>query len=350
MSIRIEDYIPFDYMRYAGEILPALEQATRGNTIPLSELITSATHFSLKLRSKYALPLPEDESNSWLWPFEGLFDASTLRRIKSGEAWDPWKALATVVPTLEGKSLTTLGKFGEMLKFHLFATFCCEVPPWLVKWPNPYAGFASQQWYDGEVIWHEEVTFVWNAYCARDKEMQALWGAFYRPAPPDLMQLLHIHDDSSSVISEYTPRYMNIFSETEKEMSISGFITLEEIQHLLEHVRIHERPVLDSIIDDCIRYGESRYWAIDIEALSGDAIKSEDELAEEESWHYIEQQGMYIKHRAVFEQWKKVHPVEMEAFLERNYQLLHMVEDEILHRMRFAAERGWGILIMDAKL
>ena len=40
MSIRIEDYIPFDYMRYAGEILPALEQATRGNTIPLSALIT----------------------------------------------------------------------------------------------------------------------------------------------------------------------------------------------------------------------------------------------------------------------------------------------------------------------
>lgn len=47
MSTRIEDYIPFDYMRYVGEILPALEQATRGNTIPLSELITSATHFSL---------------------------------------------------------------------------------------------------------------------------------------------------------------------------------------------------------------------------------------------------------------------------------------------------------------
>jgi hypothetical protein len=69
MSIRIEDYIPCDYMRYAGEILPALEQATRGNTIPLSELITSATHFSLKLRAKYALPLPEEESNSWAMAF-----------------------------------------------------------------------------------------------------------------------------------------------------------------------------------------------------------------------------------------------------------------------------------------
>ncbi len=352
MSTRIKDYIPFDYMRYGTEILPAIEQATRGNTTSLNRMLASATHFSPKLRSKYALPLPEKQSDRLVWLFSGLFDASTLRRIKAGEVWNPWEALATIVPTLEGKSLATLGNFGEMLEFHLFATLCCEVPPWLVKWPDPYAGFTSDQWYDGAVIWHDEVDFSWHEYCARDEEMDTLWRAFYRPAPPDLIQLLHINDDSSSVTDKYTPRCMNIFSETEKEMDISGFMTLEEIQHLLEHVRTHERPLLDSLISECVRDGEGRYWAIDIEALDKDAIKSEEEIVDE-SWRYIKRQGMYITNRAVFEQWMRVphHYIEMDRHhMQRFYKMLHMVEDEILHRMRFAAERGWGILVMSAKL
>src|SRR5579872_62388 len=101
MSTYVTDYIPFDYMRYGTEILPAIEQATQGNSAPLNNMIASATHFSPRLHSKYALPLPEGQRKV-AWQFAGLFDASTLRRIRAGEFWDPWEALATVVPNLEG--------------------------------------------------------------------------------------------------------------------------------------------------------------------------------------------------------------------------------------------------------
>lgn len=346
MSTYITDYIPFDYLRYGTEILPAIERATRGDTTPLSNMIASATHFSPRLRSKYALPLSSEESDRLIWLFAGLFDAPTLHSIRAGAAWNPWEALATVVPTLEGKSLASLGNFGNLLKFHLFATLCCEVPPWSVKYSNPYTGFTSNQWYDGAIICHEEVGFAWHEYCTRDEEMQELWGAFYRPAPPDLVRLLHINND------EYHSRSMHIYSETETEMGINGFMALEEIQHLLEHVRTHERPLLDWLVDECIRDGEEKDWAIDMETLDKDAIKTGEEI-EEESWHYLKRQGMYISNRAVFEQWMKIphHQAEMEEHHMRLfYKMLHMVEDEILHRMRFAAERGWGILVMSAKL
>jgi hypothetical protein len=232
-----------------------------------------------------------------------------------------------------------------LLKFHLFATLCCEVPPWSAGWPDPYAGFTPG-WYGDAIIWHEEVGYAWDEYCARDEEMQELWRAFYRPAPPGLARLLHINNDG------YLPRSMNIYSETEREMGISGFMTLEEIQHLFEHVRIHEQPLLNWLIDECIRDGENRYWAIDIEALDKDAIKSKEEI-EEEGWHYFRRQEMYISNRAVFEQWMQVphHQAELERYHMRPfYQKLYMVEDEILHRMRFAAERGWGILVMSTKV
>ena len=42
--------------------------------------------------------------------------------------------------------------------------------------------------------------------------------------------------------------------------------------------------------------------------------------------------------------------MEMDKFVEEYYEGIHMVEDEILHRMRFAVEREWGILVMSAKL
>jgi hypothetical protein len=242
-----------------------------------------------------------------------------------------------------------------MLKYHLLATFCCEVPPWSKYWLDPYAGFSSNQGYDGPVIWHDEVMFDWNAYCARDEETQALWGAYKRPASPELMHMLHINDTrfpNTYDEDNHYPRYIHAEAETEKELSILGFMTLEEIQHLLEHVRTHELPLLDSIIDECVRDGEGRYWAIDIEALDKDAIKSKEEIGEE-WWHYFRRQEMYVSNRAVFEQWMKVphHQAEMEQHhMRRFYEMLHMVEDEILHRMRFAVERGWGILTMSAKL
>lgn len=288
MSILTEDFIPFDYMRYGTEILPAIEQATRGDAASLYNLIGSATHFSPILRSKYALPASEKLIDI-LWLFEGLFDAATLRRIKAGEAWDPWQALATVVPTLEGRSLRNLGRFGDLLIFHLFATFCCEPPPWSVKRRDPYRR-PEIQWYEGALFWHEEISYAWNAYCCRDEETKALWGAFRQPAPPDLIELLRLKDISEN---QYAPRSMPIYTEAEKEMSITGFMTLEEIQRLLANVRIHERPVLKVLLDE---------------------------------------DGNF------------------ETFSEAYLESLHKLEDEILHRMRFAAERGWGMLNMHAKL
>jgi hypothetical protein len=90
-------------------------------------------------------------------------------------------------------------------------------------------------------------------------------------------------------------------------------------------------------------------WDIDVEALSKDAIKSQEEIGGEVPWHYVKRKGLYINQRAIFEQWRKAHPVEMDKFVEGYYRWIHIVEDEILHRMRFAVERGWGILVMRAK-
>ena len=263
MSTYITDYIPFDYVHYGTEILPAIEQATRGNSIPLSNMIASATHFSPRLRSRYALPLPEEQRDPLIWMFAGLFDVSTLRRIRAGETWNPWEALATVLPTLEGKSLTVLGRYGEMLKYHLLATFCCEVPPWSENWPHHE--------YRGPILGHDETVSDWHEYCKRDMGTQVLWETFYRPASSDLEDILNIGDEQrSSYMYKYQPRYIPTVTYTETEMGIDGFVTLEEIQYLLEHVRSHERPVLDSIISKCIRDGEGMDWDIDVEALNKD--------------------------------------------------------------------------------
>jgi len=196
------------------------------------------------------------------------------------------------------------------------------------------------------------VGYAWHEYCARDEEMQKLWRAFYQPAPPDLVRLLHLNDDSSSISYKHIPRSLNIFSETEKEMGINGFMTLEEVQYLLGQVRTHERSLLDWIIDECVRDGNGRWWAIDMEALDKDAIKSKEEI-EDEPWHYVKREGTYISNRAVFEQWMRIphHQAELERHhMQRFYGMLHRVEDEILHRMRFAVERDWGILVMSAKV
>src|ERR1700730_6940661 len=90
MSTGSEDYIVFDYLRYAREILPAVEQLARGNQQPLRSWIIDALD---RAESPYAyayaytpLHLNRELGDSWE-PIACLFD--TLARHQDLAATDP---------------------------------------------------------------------------------------------------------------------------------------------------------------------------------------------------------------------------------------------------------------------
>ncbi|HXR66910.1 MAG TPA: hypothetical protein VN729_13335 [Ktedonobacteraceae bacterium] len=183
MSVNTLDYIPFDYQRYFQEILPAFEQATHGNFIFLKDLLDSATQIAYSVRTRYAVPLSGDESQHFLGNrFEtniaSLLNVPTLRRVRAGGEWNPWDALAIVLPTLEGRTLHHLGQYGELLKSFLLATFCCQCPPWSANW---------SQRSNGPIIPHDEVLFDWQTYITRDEHMQQLWSVFDQPLPLEII-------------------------------------------------------------------------------------------------------------------------------------------------------------------
>src|SRR6266851_1531559 len=128
MSMARMDYIPFDYLRYARGIVPALEQATQGNGQLLRALIEQAQQFSLWPQLNCNVPLAKDEMPGW-FEIEGLLDVATLRRVKAGDKLNPWDFLPKVIPTLVGRDMKNLGSFGDLLRVCLLYTFCCEMPP-----------------------------------------------------------------------------------------------------------------------------------------------------------------------------------------------------------------------------
>ncbi len=317
MSIIAVDYLPFDYRRYAQEIIPALQRATEGDGTPLLALLQSATDFSFGPRSRHKLPLSDEAVESLLGPyhrFKGLLDIPALHRIKAGEALNPWQYLATIIPSLEGRTLENLGQYGSLLQFHMFYTFCCEPPPPPWKSNSP-------------VLPHDEPVFDWHSYSARDEETQTLWGAFRQLAPPDLAQRLHLTNNTDKN-SFYPPRSLGI-GEGE---TVTGFITLDEAQKLIDNVRTHETPLLASIIYECIRDGEGEGWIVDTKLIS-EELPLNESGDDPDAWAY-----------AVFERWMAAHPAKMKAFLQRYYENLWQVEDEILRRTRYAISQGWGML------
>jgi hypothetical protein len=337
MSVSTIDYIPFDYRRYVQKILPAFEQACQGNTTPLKTLLTLATHMAFSLRTRYPVPLSGEKGQCFLqrrsYPdITSLLDVLALRRAKAGDAWNPWDAFTVVLPTLEGRTLQALGTYGELLKSFLLATLCCECPPWSANWPSQSGD---------EVIWHDEVMFDWHEYISRDEHTQQLWGMFDQPLPQELAQQWPQEEDGqTSALSQSHPRA--IFCSLDE--SITGFITHEEVKHLLQHVRTRERPEpRDSIISSCIRDGETKGWNVEIEALPPGVAGRQEEVSDEE-FSYRIAGGKYIGQRGLFAYWKQAHPIEMEAFLQDYYQRVWLVEAEVLYRMRFAAARGWGML------
>jgi hypothetical protein len=337
MSVSTIDYIPFDYRRYFQEILPAFEQACQSNSTPLKTLLNSATHIAFSLRTRYPIPLAGEESQHFLqnrsYPdVTSLLDVPTLCRAKAGDAWNPWEVFVVVLPTLEGRTLQTLGKYGELLRSLLLATLCCELPPWSANWPSQSSG---------AVIWHDEVMFDWHGYTTRDEQTQKLWGMFYQPLPQEITRQWPREENSQTdALAKNHPRAISYFLDA----GISGFITHEEIEHLLQHVRTRERPEPQgSIISGCIRDGEAKGWSVEIEVLPPGVAKRQEELSDEEFSNRIAG-GKYISHKDLFAYWKQTHPTEMEGFLQGYYQRSWMVEAEVLYRMRFAAARGWGML------
>jgi hypothetical protein len=322
MSMARMDYVPFDYLRYAQEIVPALEQATQGNGQPLQALIEQAQQFSLWPRLNCNMPLAKDEMPDWS-EIEGLLDVTTLRRVKAGDKVNPWDFLPKIIPTLVGRNMKSLGSYGDLLRVCLLYTFCCEMPPGTEE-PTFILG--------------DEPVFEWREYIARDEGAKALWGAFDRPAPSPLASQLYIFvPDGSDDVSTHLPRNLG-YGVYEH---LIGFITLEEGQDLLAHVKTREAPLLSNILSGCMRDGAQCGWKVDPEILrrADPFYEGSGELTIHN--YYSLDESDYLP---IYERWMKEHPEELRAFLQRYYHDLWWIEDEVLRRVQFAVSRGWGIL------
>jgi len=259
---------------------------------------------------------------------EGLLDVATLRRVRAGEPLDPWRLLAKVIPFLKGRPLDTLGRYGEMLHFHLFYTLCTKPPA--LSWTR-----------GGPVLPHDEPVFDWIGYTGRDEEMRALWGMFEQKAPEALTQYIKLQETSRGLLP------MTLCREY-----ITGFLTPEETHYLLEHVRTHEKPWLESVLSSCMRDGAGQGWEIDPNLSISDpelfTIQSESDAMQWEykltSWMYKSYPEHLADFQTIVDYWMMVHPEEMKGFQERYYRNLWQVEAEILQRMRLAVAHGWGMI------
>lgn len=335
MSVMTIDYLPFDYIMYTQHILPALHGATEGDEAPLRTLLQSLHHISFGPRSLLPLPLSAEATEQLLEgaPFcgsirlEGLLDVATLRRVRAGEALDPWQHLAKVIPFLKGRSLNALGRYGEMLHFHLFYTLCTEPP--------------ASSWTSGKpVLPHDEPVFDWMGYISRDEATSSLWGMFARPAPEALTRYIQLPGASRDLLPG------TLCSEI-----ITGFLTPEETRDLLEYVRTHERPQLETVVSGCLRDGAARGWEVGPNLPIRDREWFRDQSNNDAvSWQYRLITWMYRNGevdlsdcQTVIDYWIKAHP-EMQALQDRYYGTLWRVEAEVLQRMHLAVARGWGML------
>src|SRR5258708_14496948 len=64
MSVIMIDYLPFDYVTYTQQILPAIHRATEGDEVRLRVLLQSLRHISFGLRSLLRLPLSPEATRS----------------------------------------------------------------------------------------------------------------------------------------------------------------------------------------------------------------------------------------------------------------------------------------------
>jgi hypothetical protein len=336
MSVITIDYLPFDYTMYVQRVLPAIHRATEGDEGPLRSLLSSLGHISYGPRSLLSLPLSTEALEQLIegQPFhgamrlEGLLDAATLRRVRAGEPLNPWQALAKVIPFLKGRSLNRLGYYGDMLHFHLFYTLCTEPPA--VSWTG-----------DNPVLSHDEWVFLWKEYTGRDEEMRTLWEMFEQSAPETFI---------SSVTLQGTARALSHTILCRE--SVTGFLTPEETEQLVTHVRTHERPWLTSVAEGCMRDGVTQGWEVDatLPILHPELLKKQpeqDELSWKNkllNWMYQQYEGKDADFQTILDYWMKAHPEPMKEFQEQYYQHVWHIEAEILRRMREAVARGWGMI------
>lgn len=228
MSIGTEDYIVFDYQRYAWKILPAVEQLAQGNQLPLHSFIMGTLHRKEKLYAYTPFHLNGGLGNSWE-PIAYLFD--TLARhqeLADADVLDE-DAIVNNVISLKGTDPDD-----DLLKTYLLTVYCCEVLPWSPGWNWPYHG--------NFLLDHDEWIGDWHAYTHRNQEQAALWENFARPVPEPLGQYLQPNFQQQHLRGIRSIRTSHLRGE------ISGFITTEEIHYMLEHVRTHEILPIEMLI------------------------------------------------------------------------------------------------------
>lgn len=190
-------------------------------------------------------------------------------------------------------------------------------------------------WEGYPFIWNEGV-YDWHEYCDRDPETEALWSVFYQAPPPDLAHKLPLlNSDDELIRIAYGPRE---FTGAVNE-HISSFITCEEAQNLLQ-LRTRDTPLLESIISGCVRDGKAKDWNIDTTRIDAKMVKN---IEIDFPWQ-SNRENFYIEEQALFDYWIQEHEEEMRGFIQNYHENLWRVEDELLHRVRFAVERGWGLL------
>ena len=334
MSWHVMDYLPFDYNRYIGEILPLLRQAQAGDLRPLLHLVRSVRSFSLWPLFRQPRPFPQWKLE--VFPYHTFADLKQTLTTYAHDPWDekesvdPWPILEKILPTLVDTPVDSFDEDAALLYLCLLYTFCCDLPP--------------EAKVSVVIFEHEEPAAGWKDYIARDEETKALWAAFHHLPPAPLAALFSTHaaQEAHGYGNEYSPRTLDVYGKM--YASPTGFITPQEAVNLLAYTEhLHEEPVLSTIMSGCIRDAQHPSpWPlsspIELPTVDLEQVAAEDDEAEEAM-------GVLPPYyRRLYEQWMHERPAELTELMHRYYRQLWEAEDEIMLRLRYAVARGWGML------
>ena len=326
MSNHPMNYVPFDVNTYTHVVLPALIQATEGETEPLLNLIRSARHFSCWELMNQPVPFSLEElwrlSVADIWDFVFNHNNDFGTQIKKEDVFNPWSLLQELVPELVGKKLVENDEgYGGFLHLSLLFTFCCDLP------------LSSVAREDHVIFDYEGTSYEWQDYISNGPS-STIWSTFHQPAPQEIAALYTSPDNEVLYSSDPCPRELGIFGGG--RLQPSGFMTPEETRYLLTHVQVHSEPITPSIISRCI--SNAHYHRYNWE--TGGSQPRRDDFAD---WkQYAEADECYV--RAVFEKWMREHPAHMVDLLQHQYRNLWLIEDRVMAYVRYAVSRGWGML------
>jgi len=338
------DYLPFDYMRYAEEILPLWREALQGNIEPLKNLIETATHFSLWPYMRCSLsPSPNEVErirNSI------AYSSSRLERFLSlqPKITHLWKLFAPVIQQMEQRpTLTSRWEITAVLHSALVYTFCSDLPTQdesalsreSDRNETPHLHYAPR-------IGNEDIP-LWEEYTCRDELTKYLWKQFYQPLPADVPSDIVAGQMYTAETRKRNPRALFAYF---RYANPSGFLTSGETKRLLQEYRRHEAPLLHDILESCLRDAATQELTFDWL----DVKRAEHSFPPagvltmdlHDSLYTWDREAINLLYEAV----RKAHPAQMQQFAQKYYERVWRLEEEMMERVAYAVSQNWGFMVI----